>query len=93
MRVNDRLRCVAAALDHTLLDDLLLLQVLVDVQESLRQVNLLLGSLNRRAQLELLLILLFILRCRRWFFFIAVFIVYGNLDGRLTIWCRARGRR
>ena len=47
MRVNDRLRGVAAALDHTLLDDLLLLQVLVDVQEALCEVDLFLGRFHR----------------------------------------------
>ena len=56
MRVHDWFRCVAAAFDHTLLDDLLLFQVLIDVQEALCQVDLFLGCLNRRPELEPLIL-------------------------------------
>ena len=68
MRVNDRLRGVAASLDHTLLDDLLLLQVLVDVQEALCEVDLFLGRFHRGPEFEPVLIrrLIHCSLCRRW---------------------------
>ena len=66
MRVHDWFGCVTAALNHTLLDDLLLFQVLIDVQEALCQVDLLLGCLNRRSELEpLILRLIHCFSCRR----------------------------
>lgn len=56
MRVHDWFRRVAAALDNTLLDDLLLFQVFIDVQEALCQVDLFLSCFHRLPELEPLIL-------------------------------------